>query len=96
MASREREGAVGQRCGQVRRPLPQAGQIVRLEADDEAVGHDDPRSVAGSIRLHRPFEAALDLDRPDRRPEEPRGLTLEEPFEEAFDGGKGSHVEGGV
>jgi hypothetical protein len=38
----------------------------------------------------------LDLDGTDRRSEQPRGLALEEPFEEALDGGKGSHVGGGV
>ena len=40
--------------------------------------------------------APLDLDGPDCRPEQPRRLALEEPFEEALDGGKGSHVGGGV
>jgi hypothetical protein len=38
----------------------------------------------------------LDLNGTDRRPEQPRGLALEEPFEKALDGGKGSHVGGGV
>jgi len=60
------------------------------------VGNDRAAPVADPLTLHRPLEPALHLDRSDRRPEQPRGLALEEPFEESLDGGKGSHVGGGV
>src|SRR3954447_18800459 len=58
--------------------------------------NDRPAALARSIAFHGPLEPALDLDRPDRGPEQPRGLALEEPFEKALDRGKGSHVGGGV
>ena len=67
-----------------------------MQADDEPVGHHGPSPIARSIPLHRSLEPALDLNGTDRRPEQPRGLALEEPFEKALDGGKGSHVGGGV
>ena len=63
---------------------------VKPMRDDRA----DP--VADPILLHRPLEPPLDLDGTDRRPEQPRRLALEEPFEKTLDGGKGSHVGGGV
>ena len=96
VAPGERQGAVRERRGERRRTRPEGGQVVRVDPDDKSVGHDRARAVAGPAPFHDSLQPALDLDRPDRRPEQPRGLALEKPFEKALDGGKGSHVGGGV
>ena len=96
MCSGEGEGAVGQPRREVGHCGPERREIVRLQADREAVRHDRSSAVAGQALFHGPLEPPLNLDRADRRSEQPRGLALEEPFEEVLDGGKGSHVGGGV
>jgi len=67
-----------------------------MQANREPMRDDGPDPVARTGLLHRPLEPALDLDGTDGRPEQPRGLALEKPFEKALDGGNGSHVGGGV
>ena len=96
MGTGERERAVGEGCGESGRRGSEGGEIAGMKADDKVVGNDCPGAVADPIALHRSLEPAQNLDRPDCRSEQQRGLALEEPFEEALDGGKGSHVGGGV
>ena len=96
MASREREGAVGKRSGKAGSGRSERRQIIPVEPHDEPMRDDRASSVTNPLALHGPLEPALDLDRSDRRPEQPCGLALEEPFEKTLDGGKGSHVGGGV
>ena len=78
------------------RGRPQSARSRRARSHDEPCGTTVRAPSRTRSGLHGPFEAALDLDRSDRGPEQPRGLALEQPFEEAFDGGKGSHVGAGV
>jgi len=92
----EGERAVRQVRRQSGRHRPQRLEVVRGQPDGEAVRDDRPLAVANAVRLHRPLEAPLHLDGPQPSSEEPGGLALEEPLEEPLDGGKGSHVGGGV
>ena len=96
MAASEREAGIREGRGKLGRGGAEGSQVIGIQANGEPVRNDGPDPVAASPLLHRPFEPALDLDGTDGRPEQPRGLALEEPFEKALDGGKGSHVGGGV
>ncbi len=98
---------VGVRAGErergVREPGREPGlgrtkcsQIVRRKTHDDPVRNDGALPVADPVRLHGALDPALDLDRAEPGPEESGGLALEEPFEKPLDGGKGSHVGGGV
>ena len=74
---------------------PNAGEVVRVEVDDEAVRAPacDPRRKP--LGLHRPLDPALELDGLQARSEQPRGRALEEAFEEPLDGGQRRHGRSG-
>ena len=90
------ESRIGEARGQARCRGAERGEVVGGQPDDEAVRHDRPPAIADPVGLHRPLDPSLDLDRTETGPEDPGGLALEEPFEKPLDGGKGSHVGGGV
>ena len=96
VAPGECERGVGKGRGELRCGGLEGAEVVRIEVDFEAMRDDRADSIADPTFLHRPLEPALDLDGTDGRPEQPRRLALEEPFEKTLDGGKGSHVGGGV
>jgi len=89
--ARERQRAVGQLGGEGRGHVTELGQVGRVEVDDEAVRHE--RAIGGrqSLRLHRAFDAPLQLDGLETCPEEAGGRTFEEAFEEPLDGGERRH-----
>jgi hypothetical protein len=84
--------------GLAARPVspPERGEVVGGQPDDEAMRDDRSPAIADPVRLHRALDPSLDLDRTETRPEDPGGLALEQPLEKPLDGGKGSHVGGGV
>ena len=90
-ASREDEGAVGElgreRAGHVAERL----EIGRMEVDDEPVRGE--RAIRGGqpLGLHGALDPPLQLDRLEACPEQARGRTLEEAFEEPLDGGQRRH-----
>ena len=87
----EQEGPVRELGGQRPGHLAEAGQVVGVEVDDEAVRHERPVGAGQPLGLHRALDAALQLDGLEAGAEEPRGRTLEEAFEEPLDGGQRRH-----
>jgi hypothetical protein len=62
-----------------------------MEMDQEAVRDEDPVRRGKALGLHRALDAALQLEWLEACSKEPRGLALEEAFEEPLDGGQRRH-----
>ena len=91
---RERERGICESAGERLEAVGlggQVGQVVRVQA--HPVARRDRRAVplgdAGA--LHRPLDAALELDHLRVGTEQPSRRALEEPFEEPFEIGKDRH-----
>ena len=94
MGPRERERRVRETAGEWLETVGlgrQVRQVIRMQA--HAVACRDRRAVplgdAGA--LHRPLDAAFELDHLRVGAEQPSRRALEEPFEEPFEIGKDRH-----
>jgi hypothetical protein len=96
MGACEGEGRIRELRGEPGLGGAEGTQVVGGQADDDPVRDDRAVAVTDPVRLHGALETPLDLDRSKPGPEKSCGLALEEPFEKPLDGGKGSHVGGGV
>ena len=84
----EGQGAVGQLGRERRLHLAERRQVVRVEADDEAVRHERAIGRGQALRLHRALDPPLQLDGLQAGSEQASGWSLEEAFEEPLDGGQ--------
>ena len=73
----EGQRAVGQLARERRLHVPERRQVVRVEADDEPVGHERPVGGGQALRLHRTLDPPLQLDGLQPGPEQASGWSLE-------------------
>ena len=66
-------------------------EVVRVQADDEAVRHEGPIGRGQPFGLHRPLDPALQLHGLHPGAEQTSRRALEEAFEEPLDGGQRRH-----
>jgi hypothetical protein len=63
------------------------GEVGRVQRDPVAIGHEHPPVRPEPMGLHGALDAPLQLDGLRTRAEEPGRRPLQEPLEEALDGG---------
>ena len=87
----EDQGTIGELRREGAGHVPEAVEVVRVEVDDEPVRDERPVGGGQALGLHRALDPALELDRLESGPEQARGRSLEEAFEEPLDGGERRH-----
>ena len=96
MGAREQERAVGEFRGERIGHRSQVGHVRGVQPDRIAVRDERPIGRRPPMRLHRPFDPALQLEGLDPRPKEAGGWPLDESLDESLDGGERSHGAPGV
>jgi hypothetical protein len=88
----------GRRCEfplEVRDEFAEGVDVRGVEADDEPVRDEHPVRRAEPAVLDRALDPALELQWLEAGPEQPSRRSLEDSFEEPFEGSEGAHVRGG-